>query len=273
MRRVAIKLAYDGTRFNGYQRQPDKRTVEGALLSSILKVGAACSVRGAALRSSSRTDRGVSAIGNVASFRTGFDGSAICSALNSELEDAWVYSVVDVPEDFNPRWARQRWYRYTLPRGRQDLEVMQALAERFVGEHDFSRFARCDNRNPVRKVDSIVLSEAGSFIDIDIRAESFLWNMVRRIVWMLDAASRGEVDQSCVGPEPEAQPARIGLAAPEFLTLMEVDCGLRFPVDQRAGRAVSAEMVRRALENAARQEWSLHLLRSVGGGAAGGAHG
>lgn len=271
MRRVAVRLAYDGTRFSGYQRQPDKRTVEGTLLSSILKVGAAPSARGATLRSSSRTDKGVSALGNVASFRTGFDGDAICPALNSEMEDVWVYSAVDVPEDFNPRWARQRWYRYALPRGVQDIGVMRTLAERFVGEHDFSRFARNDNRDPVRTVDSITLSEAGPFIHIDVRAESFLWNMVRRIVWMLDAAGRGEVEPSSVGPGSETAPRSIGLAAPEFLTLMEVDCGVAFPVDPKAGRAIAAEMGSRTLENAARQEFSTHMLRLVTGELPGGA--
>lgn len=272
VRRVAVKLAYDGTRFSGYQRQPDRRTVEGCLLSSILKVGAAPSARASALRSSSRTDRGVSALGNIASFKTDFDGSSICPALNSELEDVWVYSGIDVPDDFNPRWARQRWYRYNLPRGRQDIGVMRDLAGRFVGEYDFSRFARNDGRDPVRVVDSVAVAESGPFIVIDIRAESFLWNMVRRIVWMLDAAGRGEVDASCVGPEASSMPRRIGLAPPEHLTLMDVDCGLAFPVDPRARKAVAAEMGRRAIEGAAMQEFSTRLLKAVGADDAGGSH-
>ncbi|MBU1158369.1 MAG: tRNA pseudouridine(38-40) synthase TruA [Candidatus Thermoplasmatota archaeon] len=232
--RVALKVAYDGTNYFGFQRQPGRVTVEGALVTALDKVGAISSPRECGYRSSSRTDRGVSALGNVISFRTSFPLRSICSAINSELEDIWAYSIARVPDDFNPRAARQRWYRYYLPKDGQDLTVMKALAERFIGIHDFSSYATKADRNPMRKIDSIDISDEGLFHALDFRAESFLWNMIRRIVWVMNEGSTGRLDLASIGPEAKKKLIRIGLSPPEYLLLMDVDCGVEFELDERA---------------------------------------
>jgi len=208
-------------------------------------VGAIASSRECGYRSSSRTDRGVSALGNIISFRTSFPQGSLCSALNSEMVGVWAYSAVSVPDDFNPRGARMRWYRYFLPKGGQDAEVMREITSRFVGIHDFSGYARKDDRNPIRKVDSITISDLGMFHAIDFRAESFLWNMVRRVVWMMNEGSSGRMDLDAIGPEAGTKPARVGLAPPEFLVLMDIDCGVKFPVDYRASIGIVRDMERR----------------------------
>lgn len=243
--RVALKFAYDGGGFYGFQRQPGKETVEGSLVNALSKVGAIRSSRECGYRSSSRTDRGVSALGNVISFRTSFPLGSLCSAINSEMENIWAYSAVAVGEDFNPRGARERWYRYHLPRSGQEVGLLGELAGRFVGVHDFSRYARKDDRNPVRKIDSITVKESGMFHAIDFRAESFLWNMVRRIVWMMNEGASGRTPFESIGPEPEKEPIRIGLAPPEFLVLMNIDCGVEFPADRRASVGIKRAMERR----------------------------
>ena len=232
--RIALKFAYDGGTFLGFQRQPVGATVEGSLVHALVKVGAITSSRECGYRSSSRTDRGVSALGNIISFRTSFPLGSLCSAVNSEMEDIWAYSAVKVPGDFNPRGARQRWYRYHLPKSDQDPSLLQDIADRFVGVHDFSGYARKDDRNPVRRIDSITVEDAGTFHVVDFRAESFLWNMVRRIVWMMNEGSSGRMDLGSIGPEPEKKPIRVGLAPPEYLVLMDIDCGIEFPADVRA---------------------------------------
>lgn len=243
--RVALKFAYDGAGFFGFQRQPGRETVEGALVDALSKVGAISSPRECGYRSSSRTDRGVSALGNIVSFRTTFPSGSLCSAVNSEMEGVWAYSAVSVPDDFNPRGARQRWYRYHLPESGQDPGLMGEIAGRFVGVHDFSRYARKDDRNPVRKVDAITVGRSGMFHTIDFRAESFLWNMVRRIVWMMNEGASGRMPLEAIGPEAERTPARIGLAPPEFLVLMDIDCGIDFPVDRRASVGIGFAAERR----------------------------
>lgn len=250
--RVALKFAYDGLQFYGFQRQPGKVTVEETLVNALVKVGAIESARGCGYRSSSRTDRGVSALGNLISFVTQFDVEEICPAVNSEMQDVWAYSAVQVPETFNPRAAKQRWYRYYLAKDGQDLDKMEEAASKFVGVHDFSGYARKDRRNPMRKIDSITVSDAGLFHAIDFRAESFLWNMIRRIVWMMNEASAGRMPIECAGPSPEKPPIRVGLARPEFLILMDIDCGVDFPVDSRAALGISRSVERKIRENAMR---------------------
>lgn len=243
--RVALKFAYDGTNFFGFQRQPGKVTVEGELVTALAKIGAIDSPQECGYRSSSRTDRGVSAMGNIVSVRTTFPVSSISSAVNSELRDIWVYSAVAVPESFNPRAARQRWYRYYLAKAGQDRHIMEEVARRFEGVHDFSGYARKDRRNPMRKIDSIKITDSGMFYAIDFRAESFLWNMVRRIVWMVNEGSYGRIPVDSIGPGSSRKPARIGLAPPEYLILMDIDCGIDFPVDKRATIGVVRDLERR----------------------------
>ena len=251
-RRIALKFAYDGSKFFGFQRQPEKETVEGALVNALRKVGAIRSSRECGYRSSSRTDRGVSALGNIISFRTQFAPPDICSAVNSEMEDVWAYSAVEVPDTFNPRHARQRWYRYYLAKSGQDLGTMRRIASRFVGVHDFSGYARKDKRNPMRKIDSIEISDSGMFYALDFRAESFLWNMVRRIAWMVNEGSSSRMDPDSVGPEAKNRPGRVGLAPPEYLVLMDIDCGIDFSTDTRASRGIFVRLEKRIRQDGMR---------------------
>lgn len=260
-RRIALKFAYDGSKFFGFQRQPHKLTVEGSLVRAFEKIGAISSSRECGYRSSSRTDRGVSALGNVVSLRTSFKVEDLCSALNSELEDVWTYSAVEVTEGFNPRAARTRWYRYYLARSSQQMNVLKDIASRFVGVHDFSAHARRDDRNPMRKIDLIDVSEHGLFFTIDFRAESYLWNMVRRIVWMMNEGSSGRLSLESIGPDASRKPPRVGLSPPEYLVLMDIDCGIEFPVDKRAFVGIIRNIERRVRQDAMRLEFTEEMSR------------
>jgi tRNA pseudouridine38-40 synthase len=140
---------------------------------------------------------------------------------------------------------------------------MQELAGRFVGVHDFSGYARKDKRNPMRKIDSIEVSEAGMFHLLDFRAESFLWNLVRRIVWMVSEGSSGRMPLESIGPKPSSKPVRIGLAPPEYLVLMDIDCGMEFPTDQKALLGISRSLDRMMREHAVKVEFATSLLGSL----------
>ncbi len=263
-RRIAVKFAYDGTRYFGFQRQPGRETVEGCLMTALSKVSAIRSARDCGYRSSSRTDRGVSAMGNVISFRTAFPIASVCSAVNSEMEHIWTYSAIGVEESFNPRAARERWYRYYLPKSHQDLAKMRMIASRFEGVHDFSGYSRKDKRNPMRKIDSIAISEAGMFYALDFKAESFLWNMVRRIVWMINEGSAGRMPLDSIGPESPKKPVRVGLSPPEYLVLMDINCGVKFGIDARARIGILHMLEREMREVGMRLEFSEVLARSLG---------
>ena len=216
--RVALKFAYDGTKFHGYARQPDVRTVEGEILRALDKIGA----RYLRFRSSSRTDKGVSALGNVIAFDTNFRPEELCGALNSRLENIYFSGYSQVPLGFWPRYAEERWYRYHLY-GRHDLDLFREIAEFFVGEHDFSSFSKMEKgRNPVRKIDRIEISGDSDFAYIDIRAQSFLWQMVRRIVGAMISVENGEREIEDVRRALEGEKIIFRIAEPEPLFLMDV---------------------------------------------------
>jgi tRNA pseudouridine38-40 synthase len=171
---------------------------------------------------------------------------------------------MQVDDEFNPRWARQRWYRYFLPATSQDAAALRDAAKMFVGTHDFSRFARVDGRDPVRTIDSITVTESGGFFTIDFKAESYLWNMVRRMVWHMDAMSRGVVEVDGSPLDSANSPRRTGLAPAKYLVLMDVDCGIEFPNDSKAVKAVREEFQRRVVDLKVATEIADLFLESLG---------
>jgi tRNA U38,U39,U40 pseudouridine synthase TruA len=101
---------------------------------------------------------------------------------------------------------------------------------------------------------------------IDFRAESFLWNMVRRIVWMMNEGSSARMPLDQIGPEAKRKPTHIGLARPEFLVLMDIDCGILFPIDRHAAMGITRAIERRIVESAMRLtlEQTFHALLECG---------
>lgn len=227
--RYALKFAYDGAKFEGYARQPGKITVEGEILRAMKTLGIADDIR-----SASRTDRGVSAAGNVIAIETDFQAMAIIPALNSRLEGIVFHSQAVVQEDFNPRHAEQRWYRYVLSSDdAPPIKELKKAAKPFLGEHDFRQFSKKDtgDENTVLAIDSITFTEHGEFIYADIKAQRFLWELVRRmlaaIVDMANEKLEPElVKEMLVGTAPH--PRGLKPLAPKFLVLMDVVYGIEF---------------------------------------------
>ncbi|MDD1773286.1 MAG: tRNA pseudouridine(38-40) synthase TruA [Methanomassiliicoccales archaeon] len=220
--RALVKLAYEGGHFNGFQRQPGRRTVEGEILRALKEIGAVRSVKDARFSGASRTDGGVSAIGNAVAFDTDFRRREIIRALNAVSEDVYFYGIAEVPQGFSPRRARQRWYRYFLPGRGLDLEKVSECASLFEGKHDFRMFCKGGERGTVRTVDSIEAFRVGDFIVADFRAREFLWNMVRRIVAAMSEVGRGRVSIARVKEALSGREVSFGLAPAEHLILMDV---------------------------------------------------
>jgi tRNA pseudouridine38-40 synthase len=158
MHSYALTLEYDGSRFSGWQRQPDRRTVEGVLRDALLAVTGE-EVR---LTAAGRTDAGAHAHGQVVgcTLRRPWEPRRLRAALNARLpEDAVVLEVRSAPDGFHARYdARTRTYRYVVaPRAERgavardhvwrvprslDLEAMRGAAAHLVGTHDFAAFGR-----------------------------------------------------------------------------------------------------------------------------------
>ncbi len=252
MRRVAIKTVYLGWLFHGSQVQPGVPTVEGEILRALRRTGFAEGRDGCGFRAAGRTDRGVSALGNVFSFivRGDADLFSLANALNAEMRGVFVRGVAGVGEGFDPRRASERWYRYFFPIHPRvaegfDFSAVEKAARLFVGRHDFSCFSKGDERNPVREVFSVdtgrlcfdggdvgMESFPRTFLVVDIRGESFLWQMVRRITGALVMVGRGDLDIGDIEallqrPSRSSQRALPPPVPPEGLVLMDVKYGRR----------------------------------------------
>ncbi|HET7027664.1 MAG TPA: tRNA pseudouridine(38-40) synthase TruA [Candidatus Limnocylindrales bacterium] len=243
-RRFRARVEYDGTDFSGFQLQPGRRTVQGVLEDALSRLsgGKRCPVDGAG-----RTDAGVHAADQVIAFtyRGRLGAAELERALNALLPpDVAVRDVRAAASGFQPRHAaRYREYRYTVWNGpRSPLRERQALGVRvpldtaameragsaLVGRHDFAAFGAAD-RNPVRTVHAVRIRRTGSLVTIDVRADSFLRGMVRRIAAVLIEVGRGRLDADDVaGLLAARMPALDGATAPpRGLSLRRVVLGRR----------------------------------------------
>ena len=223
--RVALKFAYDGKDFSGYARQPGRQTIEQALLDLLIKRKILDDAKTSCFRTASRTDRGVSALGNVCAFDTACSKKKIYRLLTNETSDIFIYGVQSVEPGFYPRHAKQREYRYYLRRNDLDVDALLSAAGLFTGEHNFQNFARVEPyKNPVRTIDNIVIVEKKDFLILDFYAQTFLWNQIRRIVSVLEKRGKGvllneQIHAALVHPETKVD---FQIAAPEPLILKDV---------------------------------------------------
>jgi tRNA pseudouridine38-40 synthase len=218
MRNLKLTLAYNGAGFHGWQIQPGVPTIQGALTDAVRKITQEQIV----LHGASRTDAGVHALGQVASFRTqsGLSAEEFQRALNALLPpDIRVIAAEELGPDFHARWqALEKTYHYRIFRGRVlspfeygrvlyypyplDEDAMVVAAKCFEGEHDFSSFAATSgseegdkDRSPVRVIynsELLRLPEKEEII-YAIRGRSFLRYMVRKIVGTLLDVGRGKL--------------------------------------------------------------------------------
>lgn len=210
--RFAAIVEYDGSAYNGWQRQSHAPSVQAVVEQALSRVAN----QPLSLVCAGRTDTGVHATGQVVSFDTTAvrDPRAWVLGGNSNLPPdvslRWVGAVAD---DFHARFsAVARQYRYlicnriarsALLRNRAcwqhrplDAARMHEAAQVLVGEHDFSAFrsGACQAHHPVRTIELIEVRRQGEHLSIDIKANGFLHNMVRIIAGVLMAVGRGEAD-------------------------------------------------------------------------------
>ena len=198
--RLKLTVAYDGTEFRGWARQPGLRTVEGVLAEALGRVYDST----AKLAVAGRTDTGVHALGNVVSVdvKGGPPPARAVEALNAVLpDDVAVVHAAEAAPNFHARHsARSRSYRYRIWRLRSrspfevnrslwhprplDLQRLQASAAMLAGEHDFRAFTPTDTQHDVfvRAVVDARWHDRGDTVELEITADSFLRHMVRTLV-------------------------------------------------------------------------------------------
>lgn len=186
--RIALKIAYIGTEYHGFQIQSDVITIEKELFRTLEELGIIKDPKSARYIGSGRTDTGVHALGQVIAFNTDKPKLAIPRVINSKLPPSiWVWSRFEVPDDFDPRrHVVSREYRYFMCGECFNIPLMRNASRLLKGTHDFSNFAAKDgDKSTVRTVERIDVRLDGRFVTLDIRANSFLWHMVRKIVTAL----------------------------------------------------------------------------------------
>ena len=235
--RVAVKFAYDGREFHGYSRQPQLATIEGKMVKALIKHGFIEDTIESHFRSSSRTDKGVSAFCNIIAFDSDSSKKNILQILSNEFTDFVVYGIKDVVPDFNPRYAKLRWYRYYLNKDDIDLERAMSTAAMFTGEHDFSNFARVESfKDPVRSINNIVFTWERNFLVIDFLAQTFLWHQIRRIILAIIKVEEGKIEKKDIieALENPNKKVDLGLAPAEPLILKDIVYDFEFEYDEKS---------------------------------------
>ena len=246
MARYQVILAYDGSGFSGSQRQANSRTVQGELERALYKIGWS----GKSVWMAGRTDTGVHATGQVAAFD--FDAwthpaAKLLQALYAKLpSDLAVKALRPAPAEFHPRFdAVSRAYRYRLfcepirdPLREKfawrvwtpvEGDALKQNADIFLGTHDFAAFGSPTSEKGTT-VRTVTRSEWRRKPDgewqFEVRADAFLYRMVRRLVFVQVSLAQGRVPVSEVRRALKGQgrlPA--GLAPAHGLTLVEVEYG------------------------------------------------
>lgn len=243
MRNVRITIQYDGTNYHGWQIQPNGRTVQ----SELTRVLSMLDQRYVIVNGAGRTDAGVHAMGQVASFllERPFDPDQLRDAINGNLDrDIRVLDVEFVADSFNARFsARLKTYHYRVStaavvspfayryvyhhRWPLDAEQMRQGAASLIGEHDFSAFTvmHSDIKDRVRRLEQLDVEDDEAGISIIVASSGFLRYMVRAIVGTLIEVGRGRRSAASVADVLESRNrSNAGWTAPAAgLTLVRVD--------------------------------------------------
>lgn len=243
MKRIKLVIAYDGTKYCGWQKQPNAISVEEVINKHLIKLlGEDIEIIG-----SSRTDSGVHALGNVAVFdtETKIPAEKIAYALNQRLpNDIVIQSSNEVSLDFHPRYHKNsKTYEYkilnrefNIPTMRLyyqfvykklDTDKMQEAANYLIGEHDFKSFCstKIQVQSTVRTIYSLDVISKGEEIILRVRGNGFLYNMVRIIAGTLINVGLGIMEPSRVAEVLAARERmKVGPNAPAHgLTLVNIE--------------------------------------------------
>ncbi|MGE7601588.1 tRNA pseudouridine(38-40) synthase TruA [Peribacillus sp. NPDC097675] len=244
MNNYKLTIQYDGGRYQGWQRLGNsENTIQGKIESVLTEmVGEPIEIIGC-----SRTDSGVHALSQIANFKsdTNMTEAEVMNYLNRYLpRDISIVEVTLVSDRFHARYnAKDKTYlykiwneQYTNPFMRKySMHVEESLhvpnmikaSHYFIGSHDFTSYsnAKSKKKSMVREIYSIDFEENAGFIEIRVRGNGFLYNMVRKIVGTLIEVGLGEIDAknipSIIESKERVQTGR--MADPAGLYLENVD--------------------------------------------------
>lgn len=211
MRNIRIKITYEGTRYQGWQKQDTSdNTIQGKFETLLSRMcGEEITIQG-----SGRTDAGVHALGQIANFHTGctMTTEEMLTYINQYLpEDIAVVEAEEVPERFHSRlnakgkrYSYRVWngcipnvfwrrYVHTVPE-ELDIQAMKEAAVHLLGEHDFKSFTstKKGKKSTVRRIDRIAIDKEGDMITFIYEGNGFLYHMVRILTGTLLEVGKGK---------------------------------------------------------------------------------
>lgn len=199
MRNIKLIIEYDGKKFGGWQKQPNKLNIQGEIEKAIEEITG----EAVELNASGRTDAGVHSLGQTANFKTNskIDISKMAIAINSKLKQSIrIIKAEEVDEKFHARYScKRKKYKYVINNSKYgsaiyrdleyhmpiklNVEAMQKGIKYFEGEHDFKSFkaSGTSSKSSVRTIYSAKVIEDGERIIVELEGNGFLYNMVRII--------------------------------------------------------------------------------------------
>lgn len=251
--KIALGIEYDGSKYYGWQRQNEVRSVQEKLEKALSQVAN----EPINVFCAGRTDAGVHGTGQVVHFETTAlrKDAAWTLGVNANLPgDIAVRWVKTVPDDFHARFsATARRYRYIIYNHRLrpavlakgvthyyeplDAERMHRAAQCLLGENDFTSFraVQCQSRTPWRNVMHINVTRHGPYVVVDIKANAFVHHMVRNIVGSLLEVGAHNQPESWIAELLAARDRTLAAATAkaEGLYLVAVDYPDRFDLQNR----------------------------------------
>lgn len=211
MRNIRIKVTYEGTRYQGWQKQESSdNTIQGKFEKLLSRM---CEEE-ITVQGSGRTDAGVHALGQIVNFHTSSDMGLqdMLHYMNQYLpEDIAVVEIAEVSERFHSRLnAKGKCYSYrvwnsSIPNvfwrryahtveDKLDMEAMKMAASYLLGEHDFKAFTstKKGKKSTVRRIDAIEIVKEGDMITFTFKGNGFLYHMIRILVGTLLEVGKGQ---------------------------------------------------------------------------------
>ena len=233
MNNYKIVIEYDGTNFVGWQQQENGKSIQSSIQEALLELsGEKVTIFGAG-----RTDAGVHAYGQVASFNLNkkIETDVIRDGLNQHLRPLpiAVQQAELVEDDFHARFsAKKRWYEYKIINRRPpltidvnrawcvyknlDIEKMKSESLSFLGKNDLNAFrsAHCQSKSSIKTIDSISIINKDEQIVIEVSAKSFLHSQVRIMIGTLVDIAKGNINKTVLDIINSKQREFAGQTAP-----------------------------------------------------------
>ncbi len=216
MKRILLKIEYDGSRYSGWQKQPERKTIQGEIEDAIFRsIGEKVEVF-----ASGRTDAGVHAFGQTAHFDLNLPVpvSKIPQIINNNLpKDISIIQVKEVEDNFHARFSiKKKTYLYKIYNSSEknafiayragwikeklNISKMKEISNLLIGQHDFRGFCSSNTATQdfVRTIFDIKIYKKDNYVFIEVCGSGFLYNMVRIIVGTLVDYSLDKINKENV---------------------------------------------------------------------------